>query len=432
VAKKEKNGSSSDDENNFGATHRCNFCGKSAAKVKRLFAGYEAFICNDCINLCHDILTSSPESGDESETYELPKPAEIKKFLDQYVIGQEDAKRNVSVAVYNHYKRINLVAEARLNKNKDGSEIELEKSNILLIGPTGTGKTLIARTLAKFLKVPFCIADATVLTEAGYVGEDVENILVRLYQAANYNQARTERGIVYIDELDKIARTTGNPSITRDVSGEGVQQGLLKILEGTVSNIPPKGGRKHPEQAFVPIDTTNILFICGGAFEGLEKMIARRIGKKQVGFDAENLNISEKSSDILEYVEPADLLEFGLIPELIGRLPVVAPLQPLDKNTLFTILTQPKNALTKQYKWLFEMEGIKLTFETEALWEAVAIAEKKRTGARALRSIFERAMLELMFEIPSQDDIEEVIITREVVLRTGKARIIPKVHKQTA
>lgn len=432
MAKKEKNGSSSDDENNFGATHRCNFCGKSAAKVKRLFAGYEAFICNDCINLCHDILTSSPESGDESETYELPKPAEIKKFLDQYVIGQEDAKRNVSVAVYNHYKRINLVAEARLNKNKDGSEIELEKSNILLIGPTGTGKTLIARTLAKFLKVPFCIADATVLTEAGYVGEDVENILVRLYQAANYNQARTERGIVYIDELDKIARTTGNPSITRDVSGEGVQQGLLKILEGTVSNIPPKGGRKHPEQAFVPIDTTNILFICGGAFEGLEKMIARRIGKKQVGFDAENLNISEKSSDILEYVEPADLLEFGLIPELIGRLPVVAPLQPLDKNTLFTILTQPKNALTKQYKRLFEMEGIKLTFETEALWEAVAIAEKKRTGARALRSIFERAMLELMFEIPSQDDIEEVIITREVVLRTGKARIILKVHKQTA
>ncbi len=271
----------SSDDNGGSKSHRCNFCGKPAAKVERLFAGFEAFICSECILLCNEILETAPEPGDEKETFELPKPAEIKAFLDQYVIGQEEAKRNVSVAVYNHYKRINAMSEARSKNASD--DVELEKSNILLAGPTGTGKTLIARTLAKFLKVPFCIADATVLTEAGYVGEDVENILVRLYQAANFNRARTERGIIYIDELDKISRTDGNPSITRDVSGEGVQQGLLKILEGSISNIPPKGGRKHPEQSFVPIDTSNILFICGGAFEGLEKIIARRVGKKQVG-----------------------------------------------------------------------------------------------------------------------------------------------------
>jgi ATP-dependent Clp protease ATP-binding subunit ClpX len=431
LSKKDKDNSTSDNDS-FDARHRCNFCGKSASKVKRLFAGYEAFICNDCVALCHDIMASSPELGDESETYDLPKPAEIKQFLDQYVIGQEATKKNVAVAVYNHYKRINSLAEARRQKSEGNPDIELEKSNILLIGPTGTGKTLIARTLAKFLKVPFSIADATVLTEAGYVGEDVENILVRLYQAANYNQARTERGIIYIDELDKIARTSGNPSITRDVSGEGVQQGLLKILEGTVSNIPPKGGRKHPEQAFVPIDTTNILFICGGAFEGLEKIVARRVGKKQVGFDAENLNINKNSVDILDYTEPSDLLEFGLIPELIGRLPVVAPLRPLDKNALFTILTEPKNALTKQYARLFEMEGIKLTFEPDALWEAVAIAEKKKTGARALRSIFEKSMLEIMFEIPSKNDIDEIVITPGVITGTGKPKTIYKAKKQTA
>ena len=425
------NKKSSDDSGGFGS-HRCNFCGKPASKVKRLFAGYEAFICNDCVALCHDILESQPDESVAEEIFDLPKPTEIKAFLDQYVIGQEEAKKNVSVAVYNHYKRINTITRSKKNDGSKTDEIELEKSNILLLGPTGTGKTLIARTLARFLKVPFCIADATVLTEAGYVGEDVENILVRLYQAANFNQSRTERGIIYIDEMDKIARTEGNPSITRDVSGEGVQQGLLKILEGTIANIPPKGGRKHPEQSFVAIDTSNILFICGGAFEGLDKIVARRVGKKQVGFDAENLDISHNSPEILEYIEPSDLLAYGLIPELIGRLPVTAPLRPLDKNALFTILTEPKNALVKQYTRLFEMEGIKLTFETEALWEVVGIAEKKKTGARALRSILEKAMLNLMFETPAKDDIDEIIVTAEIINHTGDAKIKKKSKKKTA
>jgi ATP-dependent Clp protease ATP-binding subunit ClpX len=429
LANKDKNKSSSDN-NGTASPHRCNFCGKSASKVKRLFAGYEAFICNDCVALCHDILMSSPDYEEVETTFELPRPSEIKSFLDQYVIGQEEAKKNVAVAVYNHYKRVNAIEDKKEGGRED--DVELEKSNILLVGPTGTGKTLIARTLAKFLKVPFSIADATVLTEAGYVGEDVENILVRLYQASNYNQALTERGIIYIDELDKIARTEGNPSITRDVSGEGVQQGLLKILEGTVSNIPPKGGRKHPEQSFVPIDTTNILFICGGTFEGLDKIVARRVGKKQVGFDAENLDISQSSPEILEYTEPEDLLQYGLIPEMAGRLPVIAPLRPLDKNALFSILTEPKNAITKQYTRLFEMEGIKLTFENEALWTAVAVAEKKKTGARALRSVFEKAMLDIMYDTPSKEGIEEIIITPEVITGTGKPRTVKKAKRKTA
>jgi ATP-dependent Clp protease ATP-binding subunit ClpX len=424
-----KNDKSSDGTGDI-SNHRCNFCGKPAAKVRRLFAGYEAFICNECVILCHDILETAPDDTHDEEIFDLPRPAEIKAFLDRYVIGQEEAKKNVSVAVYNHYKRINSLVDSNDQANSD--EIELEKSNILLIGPTGTGKTLIARTLARFLKVPFCIADATVLTEAGYVGEDVENILVRLYQAANFNKSRTERGIVYIDELDKIARTDGNPSITRDVSGEGVQQGLLKILEGTVANIPPKGGRKHPEQSFVPINTSNILFVCGGAFVGLDKIVARRVGKKQVGFDAENLDINHNSPEILEHTEPSDLLEYGLIPELIGRLPVTAPLRPLDKNALFSILTEPQNALVKQYQRLFEMENIRLVFEKEALWEAVALAEKKKTGARALRSIMEKAMLDLMYDTPGKDNVEEIIIGPRVINRTGDAKIIIHDKKKSA
>jgi len=313
-------------------THRCSFCGKPYTQVKRLFSGHNSYICNECVTLCSDLLTASPDSEAGEEISNLPRPSEIKNFLDQYVIGQELAKRTVSVAVYNHYKRINARAQAWTEAGSNHqapteNDVELEKSNILLLGPTGTGKTLIARSLAKFLKVPFTIADATVLTEAGYVGEDVENILVRLFQASDFNAQKTERGIIYIDELDKIARKEGNPSITRDVSGEGVQQGLLKILEGTIANIPPKGGRKHPEQSFVQIDTTNILFVCGGAFDGLGKVIARRMGSKVVGFGSENVSISADSDQVYKHVTPADLIEYGLIPELVGRIPVAAPLQ---------------------------------------------------------------------------------------------------------
>ncbi len=414
------------DEKNFpNLPHRCSFCGKPAGQVRRLFSGHESFICNECVELCNDLLQSAPDQEQAKEIADIPTPADIKSFLDKYVIGQENAKKTVAVAVYNHYKRIN----SQLATNFKGAEaatddVELEKSNILLMGPTGTGKTLIARSLAKFLKVPFTIADATVLTEAGYVGEDVENILVRLYHASNFNQQKTERGIIYIDEIDKISRKDGNPSITRDVSGEGVQQGLLKILEGTVANIPPKGGRKHPEQAFVQINTSNILFICGGAFDGLDKTIARRLGKKTLGFEAEKRNVSADAPDILERVMPVDLIEYGLIPEMVGRLPVAAALLPLDKHALLSILTEPKNAIIKQYSKLLEMDGVKVSFEPGALQAAVEIAMGRKTGARALRSIFEKAMLDIMFQAPSTPEVTEVVITAETITKGEKPKII--------
>jgi len=410
---------------------RCSFCGKSASQAKKLFSGYESFICDECVELCNDLLQSAPEIDAPDLIKKPPSPEEIKDYLDMYVIGQDIVKKTVAVAVYNHYKRINSLIKTKSSKNisADKDEVELEKSNILLMGPTGTGKTLIARTLANFLKVPFTIADATVLTEAGYVGEDVENILVRLYQASNFSQSKTERGIIYIDEIDKISRRDGNPSITRDVSGEGVQQGLLKILEGTVANIPPKGGRKHPEQSFVQINTSNILFICGGAFDGLEKTVARRIGKKQVGFDAENHFVNADTPDILDNVVPSDLISYGLIPEMVGRLPVTTALKPLDEVALLSILTKPRNALTKQYAKLFSEENVKLTFEEDALKAAVKIAQERKTGARALRSIFEKAMLDIMFEIPSQSDITEVIVTEDTITKGSKPKTVTKSDK---
>ncbi len=394
---------------------RCSFCGREPARVRKMFSGYNALICDDCVRTCYGLLAEGQPEGEEEaiERADLPKPAEIKSFLDEYIIGQERAKKIVSVAVYNHYKRV-------FQPDRQ-TGVEIEKSNILLLGPTGTGKTLLARTLAKKLAVPFCIADATVLTEAGYVGEDVESILVRLLQAADYNPKRAERGIIYIDEIDKIARKDANPSITRDVSGEGVQQGLLKILEGTIANVPPKGGRKHPEQAFVKLDTSNILFICGGAFHGLEQIIKRRIGKKNVGFHSDPASLATLSdSEILGIVEAEDLLQYGLIPELIGRLPVAAALQELSAAALLRILTEPKNALVRQYQSLFQMEGVELEFETAALTEVVGRTIKRKTGARGLRSFMETALLDIMYEIPSIPDLRRVIITAEAIRGEGK------------